>query len=39
MINRRLFIAMLPAAVVLPRGPAFVQQAGVRPIKRIRTAA
>jgi pimeloyl-ACP methyl ester carboxylesterase len=37
MIDRRLFISTLPAAVMVPRGPAFAQQAGVRPIKRIRT--
>jgi pimeloyl-ACP methyl ester carboxylesterase len=37
MIDRRLFIAMLPAALLAPQDRAFSQPAGIRPIKRIRT--
>ena len=38
MIGRRLFIGMLPAALLAPYRPAFSQQAAIRPIKRIRTS-
>ncbi len=38
MIDRRLLIGLLPAALVAPYGRAFAQPAGTRPIKRIRTS-
>src|SRR5258705_884549 len=37
MIDRRLLIGLLPAAVLAPYGRAFSQPAGTRSIKRIRT--
>src|SRR5258708_33450344 len=37
MIDRRLLIGLLPAAVLAPYKRAFSQPAGTRPIKRIRT--
>ena len=37
MIDRRLLMALLPAAVLAPYKRAFSQPAGTRPIKRIRT--
>src|ERR1700716_3523782 len=37
MIDRRVLIATLPAALLAPYGRAFAQPAGTRPIKRIRT--
>src|SRR5229473_3926979 len=37
MIDRRLFISLLPAAMLAPYGRAFAQPAQTRPIKRIRT--
>jgi pimeloyl-ACP methyl ester carboxylesterase len=37
MIDRRLLIGLLPAAMLAPYGRAFSQQAATRPIKRIRT--
>src|SRR5882762_11394536 len=37
MIDRRLLISLLPAAMLAAQGRAFSQPAGARPIKRIRT--
>src|SRR5258707_5323379 len=37
MIDRRLLISLLPAAMFAPHGRAFAQPAQTRPIKRIRT--
>ena len=37
MIDRRLLIGLLPAAMLAPYGRAFSQPAQTRPIKRIRT--
>jgi pimeloyl-ACP methyl ester carboxylesterase len=37
MIDRRLLISLLPAAMLAPYGRAFAQPAQTRPIKRIRT--
>src|SRR6266849_8943491 len=39
MIDRRLLISLLPAAMLVPYGRAFAQPAQTRPIKRIRTNA
>ena len=38
MIDRRVLIGVLPAALLAPYGRAFAQPAGTRPIKRIRTS-
>src|SRR5258705_12327804 len=39
MIDRRLLISLLPAAMLAAQGRAFSQSAAARPIKRIRTNA